>query len=105
MRGERDDGYARPAAFTLANQSSGRIAVHVRHVQIHHDEVETLGGAAGDGLPAAIHPDGSTAEFLEVALRDGRIDGLILDQQYVSADGCKIRHGSRGADRPSARGA
>ena len=102
MRGEGDDRDASRRAAPLADESSGREAVHDGHAQVHEDEVEALGGIAGHGLGAVLDPDRRAPEGREISLGDRRIHRLVLDQQHVCAEGLRGRHGG-GSGRGSSR--
>ena len=49
MRRERDDGNAALARFQPADLARCRVAVHLRHLAIHDDEIELSGLPCGDG--------------------------------------------------------
>src|SRR6185312_17087495 len=86
VRGERNDGRARAAARAVADQLRRRKAVQPRKVEIHENQIESLGRAACDRFRTVPGPDALAAECLEISLCDGRIDRLVLDEQNATAD-------------------
>ncbi len=91
VRSQRDDRRALALAPPLTDQFCRRESVHVRHVQIHENQVEVLAGAARDGLVAALHPHAGATERCEIALGDSRIDRLVLHQQHVALEHRRVR--------------
>src|SRR6185312_14082357 len=86
MRSQRNDGHATaapPRPGALADQPRRLVAVEGRHVDVHQDQIETLGRAAGESLRPVLGPYGRTAERFEVALSDRGVDRLVLHEQNV----------------------
>ena len=81
MRGEGDDGGAPAGEFlALANFGGGFEAVHLRHLNVHQDEVELRTLHSRNRLFAINSNGDRKAAFLEQALRQGAIDGVVFHQ-------------------------
>ena len=67
--------------FDLADDGSGLVAVHLRHLQVHKDQVETLFGENLQGILAIGGGDRFPAVTAKQAECNHLVDWIIIDQQ------------------------
>jgi hypothetical protein len=81
MSGEGDDGGSPAREFlALADFGGGFEAVHLRHLNVHQDEIEFRVLRCGIRLLAIDGNGDRESAFLEQALRQGAIDGVVFHQ-------------------------
>ena len=100
-RGQGDDGRGRGALFPLAppDGGHGRVAVHLRHLQVHQHHVEPLGRARRHRRGAVGLDPRGVALPLEEADRHPLIGDRVFDQQHAQRpDGGELAAGRRRFD-------
>ncbi len=88
-------------SLALANDARRLVAVHLRHLAIHEDQVVALlrGALAGD--EAVLGKFHFAAELGQQAGREHAIDGMILDDQHAEAVTAPRTVASVGSSRAS----
>ncbi len=84
--GERDDADVVPLG-QRANTACGGESIHLRHAEIHEDQLGRIARDLLDGIrPARAHPNVVSLQTQHVLERLGRID-IVVDNQNAPAMG------------------
>src|SRR5580704_2650078 len=82
--GESDDGNVRAAAtFCFANRGGGLKAIHLGHLNIQQDDVETALLGRGNSITTVGDCGNETAALFEKADGEELVYGVVFGQKYV----------------------
>ena len=81
VRGHRQDRHA-PAVLARADRTGRLVAVHDRHVAVHEDDREGLGGRGRDGLLAVLGDLDAVAALAQHLGGHHAVDGVVVDDQH-----------------------